>query len=76
MNMFEKLKEKHTSSYVKRSRLYDLTGGIIAGQTMAIFDSKGTGIKERMIIGKETAYSLDALIKWLENNTGQIKKQK
>jgi phage terminase Nu1 subunit (DNA packaging protein) len=71
--MFQKLKEKHASSYIKRSRLYDLTGGIIAGQTMAIFDSKGTGIKDRMIIGKETVYNIDALIKWIENNTKQIK---
>jgi phage terminase Nu1 subunit (DNA packaging protein) len=70
--MFEKLKDKHKAIYVKRSQLYNLTGGIIAARTMAIFDCKGKGIKERIFVGKETAYSLDALIKWLEDNTQQI----
>ncbi|MDR2781231.1 MAG: hypothetical protein LBB21_02105 [Holosporaceae bacterium] len=71
--MFEKIKDKHKNTYIKRSQLYDLTGGIITAKTMAIFDCKGVGINERIVIGRETAYSTDAVIKWLENNTEQIK---
>jgi phage terminase Nu1 subunit (DNA packaging protein) len=71
--MFEKIKDKHKSPYIKRSQLYDLTGGIITAKTMAAFDCEGRGIKERIIVGKETAYSTDAVIKWLENNTERIK---
>jgi phage terminase Nu1 subunit (DNA packaging protein) len=73
MSIFEKIKDKHNSQYIKRSQLYDLTGGIITAKTMAIFDCNGRGIKERIIIGRETAYSTDAVIKWLANNTEQVK---
>jgi phage terminase Nu1 subunit (DNA packaging protein) len=73
MSMFEKIKDKHKTPYIKRSQLHDLTGCIITAKTMAALDCRGQGIKERIVIGRETAYSVDALIEWLENNTERVK---
>jgi phage terminase Nu1 subunit (DNA packaging protein) len=71
--MFEKLKDHSKTEYVFRSQLQKLTGGIITGNTMSKYDSQGTGIKNRKIIGKRTAYHIDDVIQWLEENTIQIK---
>jgi hypothetical protein len=71
--MFEKLKNKCKKDYVSRKELWDLTGGIIKGTTMTRLDSLNLGIDERHVIGGKTVYPIDALIKWLKNNTKRVK---
>jgi hypothetical protein len=71
--MFEKLKNKCQKDYVSRKELWDLTGGIIKGSTMTHLDSFKLGIDERYVIGGKTVYPIEALIKWLENNTKHVK---
>jgi hypothetical protein len=71
--MFEKLKSKHKSQYVFRSQVWYLTGGIVAAKTMAILDSRGKGIEDRVIIDKKTAYPIDSFIEWLGKHMERIK---
>jgi hypothetical protein len=47
------------------SRRDPLLNGIVAGGTLANEDSKGTGIKWRVIIGNTTFYERTATIDWL-----------
>lgn len=62
---YEQMKAKWPSSVVTRSRVAELTGGILAPGTMANLDSRGEG-PPKVNIGRKSAYPLDQFIEWFK----------
>lgn len=60
------LSKKWPSAFVARRRIFDFTGGIIDGRTVANLDSLGKGPPGRVRIGKIVAYDVLQFISWLE----------
>ena len=55
------------SSIVARREIRKFTGGTISPGTMANLDSRGKGPEGRFRVGRNTAYPIESLIKWLES---------
>lgn len=68
-NIFSELKDYCPNGFVCRKDIYKLTGGLIHSGTIANLDSKGTGIKNKTIIGRKVVYQIDDVIKWLNSST-------
>ena len=60
------LKEAWKRPYVARHDVKEFSQNCFSGRTLANHDALGTGPKERVIIGRETAYPVDSLIEWIE----------
>ena len=72
MSIFSKLKKYCPSEFIFREDISRITGGILNPHTMAQLDSQGSGIKNRIMIGRRVAYKIDDVIHWLEENTELI----
>lgn len=60
------LATKWRSGLVARKDVGIFTGGLISPKTQANLDSLGQG-PERIRIGRQVAYPVDAYVKWLES---------
>lgn len=68
-----RLKDKWPSAYVAREVIDVFSGKILHSRTMANLDALGQGPKGRIRInGKKVAYSVDELIRWLEERSQVI----
>ncbi len=65
-NIIQKIVENNPFGFILRPDLREKTGGLLHGRTMANLDSLGCGIKNRFIIGRTTAYPIDAVIEFLK----------
>ncbi len=66
---FAKIRKNNPSGYILRKDISEKTGGLLNAGTMANFDSKGIGIKGRVKIGRNTAYPVNEVIKYLQSKT-------
>ena len=64
--IFQKLKENWPSPIVARHEVGNFSGGLLNPRTMANCDSLGTGVPGKITIGRRVAYSVDDLIKWMQ----------
>ncbi len=55
------------SPFVARNKLEIFSGGMVTAASMAVFDSKGTGIPERFIVNRKTIYKVIDVVAWLES---------
>lgn len=60
------LGEKWPSAFVERQQLKDFSSGALNARTMANHDSKGKGIKGRIIMGRKVLYPVNEVIAWME----------
>jgi hypothetical protein len=65
MANLEHLKSKWPSSIVARKKVAEFSGGILSEKYLANLDSLGQG-PERLHIGRQVAYPVDSLIRWME----------
>ncbi|MDR2794472.1 MAG: hypothetical protein LBB12_01700 [Holosporaceae bacterium] len=72
MDAFDKLRETCKKQYISRKDLWNLTGGIIHPRTMAIFDQKGIGISNSIMIAHKRMYPIDSVIEWLRTKSTLI----
>lgn len=72
MKVFDELKDYCRRDFVFREDIKKITGGLLNHNTMAQLDSRGLGIKNRIMIGRRIAYPIDELISWLEKNATLI----
>jgi len=52
--------------FVSRKQVAKFSGGLLNPRTLANYDCKGEGPRERFRVGRDVAYPVDALIEWLE----------
>jgi hypothetical protein len=67
------LAEKWPSTLVARTEVGRFSGGLLNEKSMANHDSAGTGVKDRIRIGRKICYSVDSLINWLESRISEVK---
>ena len=60
--------EQCLPAIVSREEIAKYTGGMFASKSMAIYDSKGTGVKDPVTIGRKVGYIKSNLIEWIINN--------
>lgn len=65
-NIFQKLKENWPSPIVARHEVDKFSGGLLNPRTMANLDSLQQGCPGKITVGRRVAYSVDALIKWMQ----------
>ncbi len=53
---FSQIVKNNPSGYILRTRLYEETGGLLHGRTMANLDSLGEGIPGKISIGRKVCY--------------------
>ena len=64
---FASLADKWPSTFVAREKVAEFSGGMLNPRTLANRDSKGQGPEGKILLGKrKVAYSVDALIKYLD----------
>ena len=63
---FSDLEKSWASPYVARKCVSEFSGGILHPRTMSNFDSKGTGPKGRIRLGRVIAYPVHELVNWME----------
>jgi hypothetical protein len=61
------LSESWPSPIVARNRLEVFSGGLITGASMAVFDSRGTGIENRITVNRKTCYQTKDVVAWLKS---------
>jgi len=66
-DIIRKAAEKWPTTFVPRSGVKDITGGLYSAGYLANRDSLGDGPEGRFIIGRQTCYPVDSLIEWLLN---------
>lgn len=71
---FQAMAARWHSTVVARSKVGEFTGGIYAPRTLANLDSKGTGPRDRVMVGGKIAYPIDAMIEFLENRCKAVGK--
>lgn len=64
--------EKWQSTFVARSKIDKFSGGLLAPGTCANNDSAGTGIPGAFRVGRQIAYPVDSVIKYLVSRLGEI----
>jgi len=60
--------EKNLPAIVAREEIEKYTGGMFASKSMAIYDCKGTGVKDPVTMGRKVGYLKSNLIEWIVNN--------
>ncbi len=65
-NSFKMLAERWPSAIVARHEVGKFSGGLIHPRTLANKDSLGEGPRDRIVVGRKVAYTVEALIEWLE----------
>jgi hypothetical protein len=68
MANLQHLKAKWPSSIVARTKVKEFSGGILSEKYLANLDSLGQG-PERVRIGRQIAYPVDALVSWMEERS-------
>ncbi len=64
---FSHILKNNPSGWILRTDLTEKTGGLIHSRTAANLDSKGEGIKGRIVIGKKKiAYPVEEVVKFLQ----------
>ena len=66
---FSYLKKNWTTPHVTRQEIAIFTQGMFSPFTLAAYDTQGKGPAGRFRIGRNTAYSVDAVIQWLESRS-------
>lgn len=66
MSALSHLAEKWPSNFVAREKVSEFSGGILHPRTLANHDSRGTGVKNRISVGRKVAYPVESLIAWME----------
>jgi hypothetical protein len=69
---FSSLAKKWPSPFVARGDIERLTGGIMTPKYLANLDSRGMGPKGRIRVGRKVAYSVTAIIEWLERRANFV----
>ena len=64
---FSQIIKNNPSGYILRTNLYEKTGGLLHGRTMANLDSLGQGISDRISIGRKVAYPVESVVKYLQS---------
>lgn len=59
--------EAWPSPIVARNQLTKFTGGLVTGASMAVFDSQGKGIEERITVNRKTCYRTEDVVDWLKS---------
>jgi hypothetical protein len=60
------------SAWVARQEVDRFTGGIVSEKYIANLDSLGRGPKGRIRCGRKIAYSVTALVEWLESRAETV----
>lgn len=63
----KKMAVEWTSDLVGRHEIGSFTGGLLNSSTMANYDSRGQGPRERLKVGHHVWYPKQALIEWLDS---------
>lgn len=63
---FDYLKKDWPGTHVTRQQIFIFTQGLFSPYTLASYDSLGKGPAGRFRLGKHVAYSVEAVIQWLE----------
>lgn len=63
--------EKNLPAMVAREEIAKYTGGMFAPASMAIYDSRGTGVKDPVTMGRKVGYLKSNLIDWIINNVNK-----
>ncbi len=66
---FKSMADKWPSTFVAREEIGKFTGGILTPRYCANLDSLKIGIEGRVRVGRKIAYSVSAVIRFLENRT-------
>lgn len=66
-NLFKEFVSRWPSPIVARDQIHQFTGGLYKPKHLANLDSKGQGPDERIRIGRKIAYTVESLVRWLEN---------
>ena len=64
---FASLKDSWPSAFVARGKVEEFSGGILNPRSMANADCAGIGPKDKIKIGRKIAYSVEALIAYMES---------
>ncbi len=59
------------STLVARTRIDEFTQGMYKANSMATFDSLGTGVLPRFKIGKKVFYKTEDVINWISKKKGK-----
>jgi hypothetical protein len=70
---FEDMATRWPSTIIARVEVKNFTGGGISAKTLANADSKGTGPKERFLMGRRICYNVSSLVEWLTQNMKKVK---
>jgi hypothetical protein len=64
---FIEMIENWPSKIILRNQIQldQFTGGLLCAKTLANHDSKGTGPKVRLKVGRKVAYTVQSLIEWM-----------
>lgn len=68
-DIFQAMADRWPSAIVAQADVKKLTGGVIAGKTLANMKSKGEPVPESVRIGHRRAYVVDSLVDWLRQRT-------
>jgi len=63
---FSKLAKKWPSAIVFRSEIGKFTGGFISRGYLSNLDCAGKGPRERIRVGRQIAYPVEAVVAWLK----------
>ncbi len=74
-NPFDEMASRWPSTVVARNKIGEFTGGLISPGTMANFDCKGEGPEERVMIGRNSGYTVRSFVPWLKERS-EMKAQK
>lgn len=67
------LAEGWPSEIVWREKVGQFSGGVLDPKTMANLDSCGKGPAGRFRIGRKVVYTVEALIRWIEDRAEVVK---
>ena len=65
---FKRIADAWPSELVGRNEIGSFTGGLLKPSTMANYDSRGKGPRERVKIGHLVWYPKDVLMEWLDSH--------
>ena len=68
----KRLADKWPSTFVSRSEIGRMTGGILSSSYLANLDCQGLGPPGRIKIGRKVAYPVAELVHWLETRSTKL----
>ncbi|MDY0362042.1 MAG: hypothetical protein RBR08_11355 [Desulforegulaceae bacterium] len=64
--ILEVLKKNYPLGLILRKDIEKATGGLLRCSTLAVRDSEGNGINNRVYIGKNPAYKIEDVVEYLK----------